>query len=184
MFSFQFFNDIIYSYVKKSHFATWQFGKIGVLVNFITHKLKSKHSAISVFSGQRFFWGNERKYFPHILGLRQHLKNVLEALQGRNYLCSSKLNTLMYEIHKGVSLSKVVLRVRLLLPSWIGHLGPGETYVRMLYCLFFLHTPPLESRKVESHRQWYNVCLIKICSTDTSKQYLELGNQVSPENVA
>ena len=41
--------DEIYSYI------TWQFGKIGVLVNFVTQKLKSKHLAQSVFSGQRFF---------------------------------------------------------------------------------------------------------------------------------
>ena len=32
-------------------------------VNFMTQKLKSKHS------GDRFFWGNERKYFTHIPGL-------------------------------------------------------------------------------------------------------------------
>ena len=37
--------------------------------NFITQTLKSKHLAIAVFSGQRVFWGNERKYFPHIPGL-------------------------------------------------------------------------------------------------------------------
>ena len=54
--------------IKKSHFTTRHFGKIGVLVNFITQKLTSKHLAFSVFSGQRFFWENERKYFPHILG--------------------------------------------------------------------------------------------------------------------
>ena len=64
--TFQFLSDEIYSYTKIKPFGTWQFGKIGVLVNFITQKLKSKHLAISVFSGQRFFWGNERKYFPHI----------------------------------------------------------------------------------------------------------------------
>jgi hypothetical protein len=45
---------VIYSdtYIKISR---WHFSKIGVLVNFITQKLKSKHLAISVFSGQRFF---------------------------------------------------------------------------------------------------------------------------------
>jgi hypothetical protein len=40
---------------KKSHFTTWQFGKIGVLLNFITQKLLTKHLAISVFSGLRYF---------------------------------------------------------------------------------------------------------------------------------
>ena len=68
--TFQFFKDKIYSYIyKKNHFATCQFGKIGVLANFITQKLKSKHLALLVFSSQRFIWGNERKYFPHIPGL-------------------------------------------------------------------------------------------------------------------
>ena len=49
-------------------------------------KLKSKHLAISVFSGQRVFWGNERKYFPHIPGLRTfrgslyHIQFMLEYL--------------------------------------------------------------------------------------------------------
>jgi hypothetical protein len=28
---------------------------------------------VSVFSGDRFFWGNERKYFPHILGQRHQI---------------------------------------------------------------------------------------------------------------
>ena len=58
---------------QKRYFPTWQFGKIVVLVNFITQKLKRKHLAISVFSGQRFFWGNERKYFPHNSGLKHFI---------------------------------------------------------------------------------------------------------------
>ena len=32
VFTFQYLNDEIYSYTKKKPFATWQFGKIGVLV--------------------------------------------------------------------------------------------------------------------------------------------------------
>ena len=51
---------------KKAISPLQQIGKIGVLVNFITPKLKSRHLPLSVFSGQRFFWGNEGKYFPHI----------------------------------------------------------------------------------------------------------------------
>ena len=44
LFAFQFLNDKIYSYIyQKRPFGTWQFGKIGVLVNFIIQKLKSKH---------------------------------------------------------------------------------------------------------------------------------------------
>ena len=79
MLTFQFLSDKI---IKKSHFTTWQFGKIGVLVNFITQKLKSKHLAISVFSGQRFFWENERKYFPHISGLTNNklLKQIARTI--------------------------------------------------------------------------------------------------------
>jgi hypothetical protein len=63
VFTFQFLSDEIYSYIKKSHFDTWQFGKIGVLVNFITQKLKSKHLAISVFSGQSFFLREQEEIF-------------------------------------------------------------------------------------------------------------------------
>ena len=74
LFTFQFLSDEIYSYIKNSHFVPWQFGKIDILVNFITQKLKSKHLAISVFSGQSFFWGNEKKYFPHIPGLDHGIK--------------------------------------------------------------------------------------------------------------
>ena len=56
-------------YFSVFEWRNLQLGKIGVLVNLITQKLKSKHLAFSVFSGQRFFWGNERKYFPHISDL-------------------------------------------------------------------------------------------------------------------
>ena len=81
MFTFQFLSDKIYSYIKKSRFSTWQFGKTGVLVNFITQKLKSRHLAISVFSGQRFFWGDERKYFPHISGLSVFKRTIPSVYQ-------------------------------------------------------------------------------------------------------
>ena len=33
----------MYNYTKKTPFATWQFDKIGVLVNLIIQKWKSKH---------------------------------------------------------------------------------------------------------------------------------------------
>ena len=42
VFTFQNLKAKIYSYIKKP-FGTWQFSKIGVLVNFIIQKLKSKH---------------------------------------------------------------------------------------------------------------------------------------------
>ena len=44
-------------------------------MNFIIPKLKSK--AISVFSGDRFFWGNERKYFPHIQGPKKRDRRAI-----------------------------------------------------------------------------------------------------------
>ena len=47
---------------------------LGNMAKLITQKLKSKHLAISFFSGQRIFWGRERKYFPHILGQRFSLR--------------------------------------------------------------------------------------------------------------
>ena len=44
MFTFQLFNDKIYSYIyQKKPFGTWQFGKIGVLVELIIQKWKSRH---------------------------------------------------------------------------------------------------------------------------------------------
>ena len=58
---------IKFTVIHKKSYGTWQFGTIGVLVNFITQKLKSKHLVCPSFllwSG--FFWGNERKYFKHI----------------------------------------------------------------------------------------------------------------------
>ena len=54
VFTFQFLNDK-FTVISKKSFVTRHFGKIGVLVNFITRKLESKQLAISVFSGQRFF---------------------------------------------------------------------------------------------------------------------------------
>ena len=43
MYAFQDLKAKIYNYTKKKPFGTWQFGKIGVLVNLIIQKLKSKH---------------------------------------------------------------------------------------------------------------------------------------------
>ena len=44
------------------------FGEIGVLVNVIIQRLKSKHLVCLSFLRWQIFWGNKRKYFPHILG--------------------------------------------------------------------------------------------------------------------
>ena len=50
-------------------------GKIGILVNFITQKLKSKRCLS--FHWWQVFLGNERKYFTHILILRN--KNIFSC---------------------------------------------------------------------------------------------------------
>ena len=48
-------------------FGTWQFGKIGVLVNFITQKLKSKHlGSLSQFSLVTGFFEGRRDNILHI----------------------------------------------------------------------------------------------------------------------
>ena len=59
----------IHLYQKKpfSHLAIWQNCCFG---QFYHSKIEI---AISVFSGQRFFWGNERKYFPHNSGLKHFI---------------------------------------------------------------------------------------------------------------
>ena len=57
---------IKFTVIPKKPFGTWQFGKMGVLVNFVIQKLNT--SFVSVFYGDRFFWWNERKYFTHISG--------------------------------------------------------------------------------------------------------------------
>ena len=43
VFTFEDLKAKIQSYTKKKPFGTWQFGKIGVLVNFVIQKLKTKH---------------------------------------------------------------------------------------------------------------------------------------------
>ena len=61
---------INYSYTQKKLFGTWQFGKIDVLVNFITQKfqrLKSKH-----FS--QFFW-----WEVNLRGLRAFILQKVQA---------------------------------------------------------------------------------------------------------
>ena len=79
------YNFELYQKSTIWHLVIWQNWCFG---QFYHQKLKSKHLAISVFSGQRVFWGNERKYFPHILGLRTlrgslyHIQLTLEYLVG------------------------------------------------------------------------------------------------------
>ena len=51
---------------QNTNFAKLPSGKMAffdITVNFITQKLKSKHLAISVFSGQRFFEGTRGNIF-------------------------------------------------------------------------------------------------------------------------
>ena len=50
-----------WQYLQLYHekpFGAWQFGKIGVFVNFITQKLKSKHLIFLSFLWLGFTWGN------------------------------------------------------------------------------------------------------------------------------
>ena len=54
------------------------------MVNLTTQKLKSKQLAISVFSGQRVSWGNERKYFHIFWALLSTLYTVGES-QGKHH---------------------------------------------------------------------------------------------------
>ena len=46
-------------------------GFFGIKVNFIIQKLKSKRSLSQISLVTGFFWGNKRKYFTHIPGLRK-----------------------------------------------------------------------------------------------------------------
>ena len=76
MFTFQFLNDEIYSYIKEAiwHLAIW---KISVLVNFTIQKLKSKHLVCvslsdddeSLLKSDRI----ERSHFEESLGPGQFL---------------------------------------------------------------------------------------------------------------
>ena len=66
MFIFQFFNDL--QLYQKKLFGTWQFGKIGVLVNFIIKKLKSKHLiSLSQLSPVTGFFEGTRENILHIV---------------------------------------------------------------------------------------------------------------------
>ena len=62
------FNDKIDSYTKKKPFGTWQFGKIGVLVNSIIQKLKSKHLSCLSF----LWWQLWEKIFYTYSGAKYH----------------------------------------------------------------------------------------------------------------
>ena len=60
----QFLKDKIYNYTQKN---IWKFGKIGVLVNFILQKLKSKHLS------QLLRWEVNLRGFLLQFGLKRHL---------------------------------------------------------------------------------------------------------------
>ena len=70
MFTFQFLNDKIYSYIKKKPYGTWQFGKIGVLANSIIPKLKSKHLVCLSFLWRQVFLREWQKIFYTYSGPR------------------------------------------------------------------------------------------------------------------
>ena len=62
----------VYSYNKKKPFCTWQFGKIGVLVNFIINKLKSKRLVCLSFHFWQFFLREREKIFYTYSGPNWH----------------------------------------------------------------------------------------------------------------
>ena len=62
VFNFQFLNDKIYSYTKKSHLAL---GNLAKLVFWSILLLKVNNEFVSVFSGNRFFEGT-RENILHI----------------------------------------------------------------------------------------------------------------------
>ena len=74
MFSFQFLNEKIDQ--NTNFFPNCQVPNVifGITVNFVIQKLNTWF--VSVFSGDSYFWGNERKYFTHIPGPNEH-KNTL-----------------------------------------------------------------------------------------------------------
>ena len=66
VFTFQFFNDKVYSNTKKT-FGTWPFHKIGVLVNLVIQKSKSKHlNSLSQFSLVTTFFEGTSENILHI----------------------------------------------------------------------------------------------------------------------
>ena len=63
------------TYNKKS-FGTWQFGKIGVLVNFIIKKLKSKHLLCLSFIWRQVFLREREEIFYTYSGPKGCFKNL------------------------------------------------------------------------------------------------------------
>ena len=84
MFNFQFLNDKIYSYMyQKKPFCAEQFGKIGVLVDFIIQKLKSKHLVCLSFLWWQVLCGNKRKYCTNI----PDLSRLIAGLPWLSIIC-------------------------------------------------------------------------------------------------
>ena len=89
---------------QKKPFGTWQYAKIGVMVNFFVQKLKSKHLVCLSLLWWQVFWGSERKYFTHNLGLG-----------GNASLVVSRVNAHSLSIQSTAALLDVWT-----LPSWPG----------------------------------------------------------------
>ena len=67
MITFQLLNDEIYSYTNKSHLVLWNSAKL-VCYTILSFKNRKVNTfLVSVFSVDRFFRGNKRKKFKHIL---------------------------------------------------------------------------------------------------------------------
>ena len=96
----------ILTYIKKT-FGTWQFGKIGVLINFTIQKLKSKHLVCLSFLLWEFFFEGTRENIFLIFQGFSVIRNLVTALAllilHKHCCCSSsciKLSKLqkVYEI--------------------------------------------------------------------------------------
>ena len=68
-FYFSIFNDEFYSHTEKTHLALGNLTKLVFWSILSVKNWKVNTVFVSVFSGARFFWRNERKYFTYIPGL-------------------------------------------------------------------------------------------------------------------
>ena len=131
MFTFQFLNDKIYSYTKKTPFGTYQFGEISVLVNCIIQKLN--HLFGSVFSGDSFFFEGTRE-------------NILYIYSGPKIAHLSKVTLLAIAIFYNVHETFTPLPELLLSLFWLFFHRPSSSVISNLGTLW-LHCECLNFKK-------------------------------------
>ena len=109
---FTYFSSLNDEIDQNTNFEKLPSGKMAFFdknVSFITQKLKRKYLPISVFSGQRFFWGNERKHFSRSLGLRVLWTTKWFALKKlTNYLFSNGFYSLIVDSSKLLKLYNIM----------------------------------------------------------------------------